>query len=558
MTQDNASAAEKAGAAAASMLAPLRVDIFRRIWSASLLSNFGLLIGGVGGAWAMTQLTTSADIVALVQTAISSPVMLVAIWAGAMADMYDRRKLAILALCVSLSSAATLAGLAFYGALTPHNLLALLFMMGCGTALFGPAWQSSVSEQVPTPTLPAAIALNGVSYNIARSFGPAIGGVIVAAAGASAAFAVNALTYLPLLIILIAWRRVQAPSRLPPERLFGAVVSGLRYVRHSPPLRILLVRVGITGMIGGSALALMPLIVRDQLHGDARTFGLMLGSFGLGAVLAAFQVPRVRRHFDGEGTARLCALAMGVALVIAGFSHWALLTSVALIVAGAGWMVTLTLFNVSIQTSAPRWVAGRALSAYQATSQGGIAVGSWIWGSLAERIEVGPALVVAGVAMLLSPLLGLALRIPNVERAPEVGADLADPEVSLALTPRSGPVILEIEYRVAEDQARDFYRAMQDMRLMRHRNGAFGWSIARDVTDPQLWIERFHFPTWLDYLRHRNRPTRAERALTERARSFHIGTEPVRLRRMLERPFGSVRWRDETPDRDEPLPSNGG
>ncbi|MGC2813237.1 MAG: MFS transporter, partial [Bradyrhizobium sp.] len=184
--------------AADGLRAPLRHPVFRRIWFASLLSNLGLLIQGVGAAWAMTQMATSADDVALVQTALMLPVMLISMPAGAIADMYDRRIVALVSLSISLSGATALSLLAGFHLITPHILLAFCFVVGSGMALFGPAWQSSVSEQVPSETLPAAVALNGISYNIARSFGPAIGGIVVATAGAVAAFAANAFLYIPL------------------------------------------------------------------------------------------------------------------------------------------------------------------------------------------------------------------------------------------------------------------------------------------------------------------------------------------------------------------------
>ncbi len=236
--------------------APLRQPVFRRIWLASLLSNFGMLVQGVGAAWAMTLMTSSADKVALVQTAAMLPTMLISIAAGAIADMYDRRQVALVGLCIALAGAITLSILTFLGAITPNILLLFCFIVGTGMALFGPSWQASVSEQVSPETLPAAVALNGISYNIARSFGPAIGGVIVAAAGAGAAFVTNAVLYLPLVIVLYLWRRQHEPSRLPPEGLRRAMVSGVRYIVNSPQTRVVLTRTLVTGMLGGSAFAL--------------------------------------------------------------------------------------------------------------------------------------------------------------------------------------------------------------------------------------------------------------------------------------------------------------
>jgi predicted MFS family arabinose efflux permease len=540
-----------------SIAAPLRHAVFRRIWLASLVSNLGILIQGVGAAWAMTQMTTSADKVALVQTALMLPIMLIAMPAGAIADMHDRRVVAMVSLAIALVGATVLTVLAWLGLVTPNILLALCFVVGSGMALFGPAWQASVSEQVPAETLPAAVALNGISYNIARSFGPAIGGIVVATSGAVAAFAVNAVLYLPLMVVLFLWNRTHEPSRLPRERLNRAIVSGVRYIANSPSIRIVLIRTLVTGLIGGSVSALMPLVARDLLHGGAQTYGIMLGAFGMGAVFGALNISEVRRRMSGEAAVRACTISLAGAIAAVALSNSAILTAIALVLAGAVWMLAVALFNIGVQLSAPRWVAGRSLAAFQASIAGGIAIGSWGWGHLTDIAGVEIALLVSAGLMLLSPLLGIWLRMPPVGARNEPPAEaLADPEVRLSLTGRSGPLVVEIEYRVAQDSARAFHNVMQEVQLSRQRNGAYGWSIARDIADPELWTERYHCPTWLDYLRQRSRATQSERALHQRAIEFHLGPEPIRVRRMLERPFGSVRWKEDTPDRaaNEVLP----
>lgn len=529
--------------------APLRHSTFRRIWLASLLSNLGLMIQGVGAAWAMTQMTSSADKVALVQTALMLPIMLISMPAGAVADMYDRRIVALISLSIALVGATTLSVLTFLGMVTPEILLVFCFIVGSGMALFGPAWQASVSEQVPAETMPAAVALNGISYNIARSFGPAIGGIVVATAGAVAAFAANAALYIPLFVVMFLWKRSIEPSRLPREQLNRAIVSGVRYIRNSPSIRIVLARTLVTGIAGGSVSALMPLVARDLLHGGAQTYGIMLGAFGMGAVIGALNIGEVRKRLSGEASVRACALIMGVAIAVVGVSREPVLTAAALVVAGSVWMLAVALFNIGVQLSAPRWVAGRSLAAFQASIAGGIAVGSWGWGHLTDMVGVEMALLVSGLTMFLSPLLGLWLRMPPVGTKVEDADMLADPEVRLMLTGRSGPLVVEIEYRVDQENARAFHNVMQEVQLSRQRNGAYGWSIARDIADPEHWIERYHCPTWLDYLRQRNRSTQHERALHQRAMDFHIGPDPVYVRRMLERPFGSVRWKEDTPDR---------
>jgi hypothetical protein len=350
-------------------------------------------------------------------------------------------------------------------------------------------------------------------------------------------------------MVLFLWRRKVDVSRLPRERLSRAIVSGVRYIANSPSIKIVLTRTLITGICGGSVSALMPLVARDLLHGGAQTYGIMLGAFGMGAVIGAMNIGHVRKHLSGESSIRACALIMGVAIAVVAVSSEPVITAAALVVAGSVWMLAVALFNIGVQLSAPRWVAGRSLAAFQAAIAGGIAIGSWGWGHLTDVVGVEAALLVSGGAMFLSPLFGLFLRMPPTGARDEDAETLADPEVQLQLTARSGPLVVEIEYRVDQESARAFHGVMQDVQLSRQRNGAYGWSIARDIADPELWTERYHCPTWLDFLRQRNRATLSERALYQCASDFHLGPDPIRVRRMLERPFGSVRWKDDTPDR---------
>ena len=540
------------------MAEALSHTVFRRVWVASLFSNFGQLVQSVGAAWAMTELTAKADMVALVQTATFLPMMLFALSAGAIADTYDRRKVGMVGIGLSLVSAAMMTGATWLGMLTAPLILLFTFLIGSGIALYGPSWQASVSEQVPSQVVPAAISLNSISYNIARSFGPAIGGLIVAAAGAAAAFLVNALFFLPMLAVLFFWKRQEEPSRLPPERLNRAVVSGVRYVFHSPNIRVVILRTILTGTVGCAFQALMPLVARDLLQGDARTYGIMLGAFGIGAVLGALGLNMLRARFSYERMVQLASLVLGLAMIVVAFSPFAVLSMAALVAGGVSWMVIVTVYNIGIQTVLPRWVSGRALASFQTAIAGGIAMGAWLWGHVAEGSGVAVALTIAGVACIASMGAARWLRLPDATDAAEEATLPSEPEVELALTSRSGPIIVEILYTVPRYRARAFYLAMQEVQLIRQRNGAYGWSIARDIARPDVWKERFHCPTWLDYLRQRSRATQAEREVIGRADAFHEGDEPPQIRRMLERPFGSVRWREDVRDEaDVPAVSPG-
>jgi hypothetical protein len=275
----------------------------------------------------------------------------------------------------------------------------------------------------------------------------------------------------------------------------------------------------------------------------------MLGSFGVGSVLGALGISAGRNRPTAESSVRINTLVLAGAVIVIALSRWRIPSAVALIVAGTAWLSLANLFNVSVQMLAPRWVTGRTLATYQAAISGGVAVGSWIWGLLAGIWSVNSAMLCAGLAIGLLPLLARWQPMPLIEPdAREMAAARDEPRVALDLTVRSGPIIITVEYRVDPAEARDFYAAIRELQLARRRNGARDWSIARDIDDPWLWTERFQCATWLEFLRHRDRPTRSERELQRRVLAFHRVSDPVQVRRMLGRPLGSVRWKQDVPD----------
>jgi predicted MFS family arabinose efflux permease len=435
-------------------------------------------------------------------------------------------------------------------------LLGFCFLISSGTAVFNPAWQASVNEQVPHDQLPAAVSLNAISFNSARILGPAVGGLIVAATSSAVAFIITVVGYIPMLTVLYGWPRVARMSALPPEGLGRAVISGIRYVIHSPHITVLLVRTFLMAFAVSSIPALMPLVARLQLGGDARTFGAVLMAFGVGAIVSSFIVPWVRRTFVHELAVRACLAIYGVGTAVVAVSHLRVVTGAALIACGAGWMIVSVLFNVGVQLSSPRWVSARVLASFQATITAGMGIGSWVWGVVVEGTTLQTALLVSAGAIFLSAALGLWLPMPHVEGSHrDMAASQPEPDIHLPIAGRSGPVVLEIEYRVPAADARSFYYTMMDVQLSRQRNGAYGWSIARDVANPDVWIERLHYPTWHDYLRQRDRTTVPDRELETRAYAFHCGPKPVQVRRVLERPFGATpEWDpDLMPDKVMPV-----
>ncbi|MER8852075.1 MFS transporter [Mesorhizobium australicum] len=528
---------EKPDSESVSALAPFRHGIFRAVWGASLVSNFGGLIQGVGAAWMMTTIATSPYQVALVQASTTLPIMLFALVAGAIADSFDRRKVMLVAQTFMLVVSVLLTAFTYLDLITPWTLLAFTFLIDSGTALNSPSWQASVGDIVPRNKVPAAVALNSMGFNLTRSVGPAIGGIIVAAAGAAAAFAANAVSYVGLIVVLARWKPDLPASTLPRESLGAAMGAGLRYVAMSPNIGKVLVRGAAFGFSAGAVLALLPLVARDVVKGDALTYGIMLGAFGIGAVGGALISVRLRQLLSSETMVRCAFAGFAACAFNAAVSQHAWQTSLGLLVGGACWVIALSHFNVTVQMATPRWVVGRVLSVYQTATFGGIALGSWIWGVVADAHGAETALIAAAIAMLAGGAIGLVLPLPQQQ---VLNLDplnrFKEPHLALDLKPRSGPIAIMIEYIIRHEDEAEFLATMAERGRIRRRDGARNWTLARDLENPSIWIEHYHTPTWLEYVRHNGRITHADAMVGERLRALHSGDEPPLVRRVIERP----------------------
>ncbi len=520
----------------ATALSPLHYPVFRNVWIANTLGSLGGLIQSVGAAWLMITITHSADMVALVQTSITLPIVLLSLVAGAMADNHDRRKVMLGAQIFLFIVSVALAICAWTGLITPWLLLMFTFAIGCGAAFNAPAWQASVGDMVPRSELPGAVALNSMGFNIARSIGPAIGGGIVAAAGAATAFAVNACSYIPLITVLARWRPERAPRKLPRETLGLAVAAGVRYVAMSPAISTVLLRSSAFGIAASALVALLPVVAKVSLAGGPLTYGMLLGGFGLGAVGGALANARLRQRMSTEAIVRWASIAFAGAVAIVGLSHHTPAAMVGMFVAGAGWLLALATFNVAVQMSAPRWVVARALSIYQMATFSGLAAGSWLWGEVAAGLSVSTALSIASVVMLATAALGRWLPLAQTT---ELNLDLLEswkePSTAVPVDARTGPVVITIEYHIRESDIDEFLAAMTERRRIRRRDGARNWRLLRDLADPGIWVERYETPTWLDYIRHNSRITHHDAQIPQRLRALHRGPGGPRVRRMIER-----------------------
>ena len=500
---------------------PLRSPLYRALWTAQLVSNIGTWMQNVGAAWLMGSLGGSAAQVALVQSAVTLPVFLTALPAGALADIVDRRLLLLCTQSWMLLSAAALAVLTHEDVVTPGLLLALTFSLGLGTAINMPAWQAIQPELVPRREFPQAVALGSASVNVGRAIGPAIGGVLVAVAGSEAVFAINALSFLGILVVLATWRRERSESDMPSERLMSAVRAGLRYAGNSPALRAVLTR-SATFMLAASAfLALLPVVARSELDMSAAGFGLLLTCFGAGAVIATGTLPRLRERLSIDrlvvGATLVVAAALG-ALAAFNSIPVAVLASLA---GGVAWVQCLSSFNVAAQRALPSWVRARGMGFYLLTVQGGTAAGAALWGTIASRYDVRVALGCAAAVLALGTLAARRFRLAWGERLDLRSAPYSsEPTVVIEPRPEQGPVLVTLEYRVPERNAKAFAEAMRKVGRVRRRTGARRWGLFRDPASPERFLETFLVDSWEEHLRQHQRVTATDRRVEDDARAL--------------------------------------
>ena len=529
---------------------PLSIPVFRAVWIASMASNFGGLIQSVGASWLMTSLTPSSQMVALVQASTALPILLLSLWSGAVADNLDRRRVMLAAQGFMLLVSISLAIVTYAGWITPWLLLVFTFLIGCGAAMNGPAWQASVGDMVPRVALPGAVALNSMGFNIARSVGPAIGGAIVAAAGAAAAFVVNAVSYVGLIAVLSRWKPVTPDRMLPRETLGHAMIAGVRYVTMSPDIRTVLLRAALFGVGASAVPAMMPLVARDVIVGNSLTYGVLLGAFGIGAVGGGLMVRRMRERMSVEAIVRAAAAALVVGSAVTGLSDTMILIVPALALAGGGWVLALSTFNVTVQLSAPRWVVARALSLYQMAAFGGMASGAVLFGGIADTYGVQTTLLVAAAVQALTIVAGFALPLPAARDLNLALREWAEPETAVSVDERSGPIVVTIEYRIAPADIPRFLNVMHERRRIRRRDGAKHWTLLRDLSAPEIWVERYHVATWLDYVRHNQRRTHEDAQNTRDILSLHIGPDSPVVHRMIERQTSTLPGMRDTSPRE--------
>ncbi|WP_246529603.1 MFS transporter [Microvirga zambiensis] len=541
-------AGDNAKPMAPATFAPLRNPTFRAIWLATQVSSLGWLMQTVAISWLMATISTSDLMVALVQASSYLPAFILSVFAGAIADNYSRRRVMVVGRCLMVIASAMLTLCVALGFVDPWMILGFTFLVGCGTALNDPAWQASVGDIVERREVPAAVTLLSVGFNTVRTVGPAIGGLVVASFGLLTAFTVATLGYLVPLATLWRCKWKVCSSPLPRESMRTAIYDGLRFTAMSSEIKAAIARGTLFGLASVAILALLPLVVRDQLKGGPLAYGALMAGFGIGAVVGGVGNGVLRRILSQERLMTLACLACAACSLALALTSSVAVATVALAVGGAGWVSAWSGLGVSVQLASPRWVVGRTISIYYALVDGGIAAGSWLWGTVAQNHSLAWALAGSAGALVLVAAAGALFPLrERRESEPDPLEAFDAPAVALNLKPRSGPIVVKVDYLIPETKVGAFLDLMRERRHVHSRVGARRWTLQRNLQKPLQWTETFQTPTWTDYLRLNHRLTTADKELDERVLDLHAGEEPPHMTLSIERPTSSARKRVPIP-----------
>lgn len=509
--------------------------IFTRLWATVEISFLGAFIHVVACAWLIASMTDSATLVALTQTANALPLVIFSLFAGALADTHDQRLTMIAALVFSIIGSAMLALCAWLGLLGPWSMLGLLFMVGTGVAVFTPSWQASLGALVARDQLADAVSLHNMGANLMRTIGPTLGGFLVTLAGAPITFLLGALAYLPALVTLFLWRPAPpAASETERESITGAMMGGLRFLFASQHLMPILLRVFCFSAGAISVMALLPLIARDQLSGDAASYGILFGAFGAGAILGGFLMRIWRTRYSNETVVRSAFLINALAILGLALSHAFWLGLLATVIAGSCWLTVHSLQNTTLQLATPRWIVGRMVSMFLTAAFLGLSVGSWLWGVIAE--QTGTEIALALAALTMAGTWGLALWLP----LPETRNLIVDPFPQAMMPtqmpagrPRPGPVQIMVDHRVDPAKETEFHRLMFLRRRHFTRIGARHWTLLNALNEDGSWIETFQLASWADFERYMSRRTAETLSLREEVAAVQLDGKPPAVRYYL-------------------------
>jgi MFS family permease len=501
-------------------MAPLAIRVFRWLWIAQLVSNVGSWMQSVGAQWMLVGDQHAALLTALVSAASLLPVFVLSLPAGVLADSLDRRWLLVGSSAFMALAAGLLALLTWLGAAGPAEVLILTFALGCGTALGGPAWAAIQPDLVPRYLIPSASAITSANINIARAFGPALAGALVAWSGPALVFAINAISYLSVIVALLVWPGT--PHTGGAVGLGPAIASGLRYVRNAPGVRRITLRSAVFVVPASALWALLAVIAHQVMGQESGGYGLMLGALGVGAVIGALVLPSLRGRLDNNALLSWGTLVYVIGMLAVAFLRSLTAALAMLLVAGVGWVIVLSVLNTAIMLTLPDWVRARSLAIYSVVFMGGQGAGSMVWGFVASAIgPVATLILAAGLLVLGLVTMRIWPLYRETGRLDRTVAPMPDAMPNDAVPASAGPVLIEIAYQVSSANAAAFKQAARALAASRRRTGAITWDLWQDIAEPTQFVEQYRLATWGEHLAQREeRITGYDRELERQARAL--------------------------------------
>ena len=519
----------------------LHHPIYRALWIATVISNIGSSMHDTGSMWLMTSLADSAFLVALIPAAASLAIVVMALPGGAFGDVLNRNKLLIISQGYMVGIASTLAFATLFSIITPLLLILLTFALGLGAALSMPLLIRLSLEMVSKEESQSTITLSGVAINIGRAVGPTVGGFIIALSGPWAVFLINALTFISIIFVLKRWsnkdRRQEQNTSLPPEHVIGAIRAGIRYLKHSPDVQSVLIRATTFTIFGSALFALLPSLVKNNLGFGSSEYGLFLGALGIGAIIGGTLIlPKIRQIISIDWLVVVASILFAITVIL--LSHLDNFFQIFVVMIGSGiaWIILLSCFNFSAFKAGNKWVANRLLSIYLAVFQGGIAVGSLLWGQVAIYTDVRTALVLSSIGLIIGLLSFTKYRlIKNGEVDKTSYAHWPIPNVIFESGTERKPVMIEIRYKIDPINKKEFETIMKEWSRIRKRDGAIHWGLYYNGEKPNEYVETFISESWEEHLRQHERFTIADIEIENKVRSFHIDKDPPIVTHFLAR-----------------------
>lgn len=503
---------------------PLESTTFRQLLAATAISDIGIFMRVTGTAWLMLSFGAGPMYVALIQTASSLPFFLLALPAGSIGDIVDRRKLILVTELWMMSASVALACMTIAGIISPWALILLTFAISVGDAFETPAWGAIVPEMVSDDDLVSASALSWMEYNLARVVGPALTGALIAGGAVGTVFVLDAVSFIGVILVIARWKRLPPKEVAPAETVGEAVTGALRYFRYSPAIRTLACKAGIVVFFTSAILALLP-SVAQRVNESPVALSLMLGCFGAGGITGGLLLQVVPPRWSTESVASASAIILG--LTIAGLAPSGTLMSAGalMVVGGSAWIVFISVLSGFVQNLAPEWVRARVLAIYILLFQGGMVAGSTLWGIIADRWSIGTALLCAGTGAIAATALGLIWKVPHASATLRLGKPWPMPLPLEEPGLRDGPVLITVEYRVEAEKSAEFLEIMGECERARRRDGAYRWGIFRDMSAPNRYVETFLVRSWAEHVRQHARQTVADHEIEKRVRSC-VYSEP--------------------------------